>query len=143
MNLLVYKSGLIHSRYDYKLYCYSDKNGDMDFLLAVQVYDYVYTGTDAKMAAFEIFLCATFEVGTFAHGFFSVMGFTIIQEEDFSIVVSHVKTLSELNPQLVIDAGGTTGSNAATLIQANVFLKVIAKMLYIGQMSVPIILLHA
>lgn len=115
----------------------------MDFLLAVQVYDYVYTGTDARMATFEIFLCTTFEVGTFPRGFFSVMGFTINQEEGFSIVVSHVKTFSELNPQLLIDADCTTGNDAATLTQAKVFLKVIVKMLYIGRMSAPIILLHS
>lgn len=140
---LVSKHGLKRSRYDYTLYQSTDERGKMDFLLAVQVDDYVYTGTDDRMKAFEAFLSSTFEVGTFARGSFSVMGCTITQKEDFSIVVSHEKALQELNPQLLLDAAGKTGDEVATLAQANVYRHVIGKMLYIGRMSAPIILLHA
>lgn len=48
-----------------------------------------------RMNIFEAFLSATFDVGTFASGYFSVMVCTITQKEEFSIVVSHGKALHE------------------------------------------------
>lgn len=140
---LVSKYGLTRSRYDYKLFYSSDKKGDMDFLLAYPVDKYVYTGMDTSMEGFDSFLFAIFEIGTFTLVSCSVMGWTITQQEELSIVVSHAQALSERNSQLIIGAAGTAGDDTATLAQANVYLHVIGKMLYIGQMSAPIIFVHA
>lgn len=115
----------------------------MDFLLAIQVFDYVYTGTEPRMEALERFLFSIFEVGTFSCWSFYVMGCTFTQHEFFCIVVSHAKAFSERISQLLIEAAGTTGDDVGTLAQANVYRLVIGKMLYIGRMSAPIILLNS
>lgn len=65
----------------------------MEFFLAVQVADYVYTETEPRMATFKLLLSNTFEVDTFYPVSFAVMGSTITVQEDFYIVVSHAKAL--------------------------------------------------
>lgn len=130
------------SKYEHKLYYSTDEQGNMDFMLAVQVDDYVYTDKDSRMAAFESFLSATFEVGTFDRRSFNVMGCTITQMKDFSITISHSQALCELNPQLITHDTGKSGDDVATFAQANIYRHFIDKMVYIGIMSSPIILLH-
>lgn len=125
----------MRSQYDYILYYSTDDNRKIDFLLVVQVDDYVYTGTEDRMNACQTFLSATFEIVTFGCGSFSVMGCTITQREYFSIVVSDDKEMMDLNPPLLLDASGKVGDDVATLAQANVYRHVIGKMLYIGRVA--------
>lgn len=110
----------------------------MDFLLAVQVHGYVYTARSRGWWLSKDSCPPHSKSGSSLRSF-SVMGCTITQQDDFSIVFSHAKALSELNPQLLICAAGTTGEDAATITQANVYRHVIAKMLHIGRMSAPVI----
>lgn len=140
---LIQNYGLTRSRLDYTLYYSVDDDKNLDFALAVQVDDYIYTGTDERMVAFEAFLSSTFDVGNFARGSLSLMGCEITQDRDYSVTLSQEQMLAQLDPQLLIDAVQPKGDEQATDEQATIYRHTIGKMLYIGRMSAPLILLHA
>lgn len=140
---LVRQHGLTRSRLDYTLYHMEDHNGRLDFVLAVQVDDYLYAGTSARMKAFEDFLHSTFDVGKFARRSLSLMGCEISQSADYSITLSQKHMLDDINPALLTESAGTRSDEPATEKQATIYRHIIGKMLFVGRMSSPSLLLHA
>ncbi len=140
---LVQKHGLTRSRLDYTLYHSCDDDGRLDFIRAVQVDDYLYAGTPKRMEAFEAFLKSTFDVSKFARRSLSLMGCNIEQSKDYSIVLSQKHMLDDIDHHLLMDCAGPKGDSQATNKQATVYRHIIGKMLFIGRMSSPLLLLHA
>lgn len=95
------------------------------------------------MEGLEQFLKQTLEVSRFERRTLSLMGCDIVEHDYYSITISQAKMLSELDPQVLIDAIGKEEGTVATLQQSTKYRHVIWKMLLIGQMLSPIILLHA
>lgn len=140
---LIDTHGLKRSKYDHTLYYSHDADGNLDFVLAVQVDDYLYGGTSTRMEAFEAFLEKTFEVSKLARNNLSVMGCDITQRDDHSITLSQAKMLQDLDPKILLDTIVGDGDGPATTAQATVYRHVIGRMLFIGRMTSPILLLHA
>lgn len=95
------------------------------------------------MDDFEIFFSSCFDVGTFARKSLSLMGCEIIQHAEFSFTLSKDQMLQASDPQILLDAVGPKCDSEAKNKKATVFRHVIGKMLYIGRMSAPLVLLHA
>lgn len=140
---LIHKHGLTRSRYDHTLYYSTNTDGILDFVLVVQVDDYLYGGTPERMESFEGFLKDTFTVSKLARSNLSLMGCDITQHSDYSITLSQSKKMADLDPQILLEALGKGGDSIATLSQATAYRHVIGKMLFIGRMSAPVMLLHA
>lgn len=70
------------------LYYSRDQSGSTEFVLAVQVDDYVYTGTTSRMHKFEDFLASTFDISKFARGTPTLMVCEFTQDDDFSVCLS-------------------------------------------------------
>lgn len=140
---LIHKHGLTRSRYDHTLYYSKNTNGILEFVLVVQVDDYLYGGTPERMEAFERFLKDTFTVSKLARSNLSLMGCDITQQSYYSITLSQLKKLEDLEPQILFDALGNRDDSIASLNQATAYRHVIGKILFIGRMSAPVMLLHA
>ena len=140
---LIKSFGLVRSSLDYSLYFSKDASGSLDFVLAVQVDNYMYAGTRARIDAFESFLSSRFDVGTFERGTLSLMGCTITQDPDSSVHLTQDDSLQQLRPEMLLDCIGAKGDRPASARQATIYRHVIGKMLYIGRLSAPLVLLHA
>ena len=83
----------------------------MDFFLAVQVDDYVYTSTENRLNEFEQFLSKSFDVGDFSRQSFTVMKAHLTQHRDHSITLSYDHSLEDIDPQSLVNAAGKKGAN--------------------------------
>lgn len=100
---LIVSHGLKRSTYDHTLYYAHIANGNLEFMLATQVDEYLYTGTEERMKALEQFLKASFEVTKLARSNRALMGCVITRSDDGSIKMSETETMAELDPQELRD----------------------------------------
>lgn len=140
---LIHKHGLTRCKYDHTLYYAINDLGVLEFILAVQVDDYTYSGTPARMQAFEEFLRRTFEISKIARRSLSLMGCTITQDDDFSVTLSQESSLQALDPSVLTDAAGTAKDGPTSAKQSTAYRTIIGQMLYIGRLSAPLMLCHA
>lgn len=122
---LISEHGLTRSKYDYTLYYSRNDGGALDFVLAVQVDYYTYTGSSTRMAAFESFLSRTFEVIKLERNSLSVMGCTITQSADYSITLDQNQNLNLLYPSLLLAAIDKSKNGPASAHQAKLYRRVI------------------
>ena len=108
---LIKSFGLTRSSYDYTLYYSTDSTGLLDFILAVQVDDYIYCGRPDRLNDFESFLSSRFDVGKFGRKKLSLMGCEILQDNDFSIHLSQESMLAQIDHQALIDSVTEQGDN--------------------------------
>lgn len=71
------------------------------------------------------------------------MGCERTKEEDFSIAWCEENMLSQMNYQGLLDSITSKGDMPVTQEQASLYRHLVGKMLYLGQMSAPLMLLHA
>lgn len=71
------------------------------------------------------------------------MGCNIVQHDDYSIVLSQQKMLDQLDEQLLLDAVDNKSDDPASARQVTIYRHVIGRMLYLGRMSAPLMLLYA
>lgn len=79
--------GLKRFTYDHTLYHAKDNNVDRVFILATQVEDYLYTGTEKRMQAFKSFLKDTLKVRKIARSHVLLMGCDIQSHEEGSVTL--------------------------------------------------------
>ena len=88
--------GLTRSAYEPTLYFSRDKNENLDFLVVVQVDNYVYTGTVERMNQFEQYLRAIFDVGECRRNNFNIYGASVSRLTDGTIILSQNEKIKEL-----------------------------------------------
>lgn len=140
---LIKSFGLTRSPFDYTLYYSADENGSLNFILAVQVDDYLYCGTLSRLDEFEKFLSERFDVGKFARHKLSLMGCEIWLDENYSIHLSQETMLSQIDHQPPLSCTKEKGDAVASPAQAKIYRHTIGKMFYVGRVSAPLVLYHA
>lgn len=63
-------------------------DGILQFMLVVQVDNYLYTGTDRELSLFETFLQGQFKIVSLECDSFPVLGCQLTQHEDKSITIT-------------------------------------------------------
>lgn len=134
---LITNFGIDRCRYDYTLYYFRDTAGDLDFILAVKVDDYIYAGQPARMQTFETFLQETFEVSKLARNNLQLMDCTITQTENFSSNLSQDQALAAIDPSELLDAIERKQDGPATAREATAYRHTIGRILYICRLSSP------
>lgn len=90
--------GLKRSKYEHTLHYPHGGNGKLEFILATQVDNYLYTATEKHILDFEQFLKDTFEVTKLCQSHLELMGCVISQHGDGSINISQTKKLEDQDP---------------------------------------------
>lgn len=119
------------------MYYTDDKNGDLAFILATQMDEYLYTGSLERMQRIEHFLKDTFQVCSLSRLHLSLMECAISRHEDGSVTLSQSAKLAELIRKTLRDAVGDNKFQLATEGQATLHRNVIGKILFVGRMTAP------
>lgn len=137
------KHGLNRSKYDQTMYYSKDDKGWINFVLVVQVGDYLYAGTPKRIESFEVFLKRTFKVSKLTRSNLSLMVFDITQNAYYSIQLSQVQKLDDVDPRIIFASIGKGGEEISTLDQPTKYRHLIGNMLFIGRMSSALMLFSA
>lgn len=134
---------LIRYKLYFTLYHSQDMNTVTDFILAVQINNFLSTGTEGRMTAFEGFHLSRFNIIAFACRPPSLMGYKITQHADCWTTLCQGLDVGRFGPQLLSSATGLKGYGEFRDEQATVYRQVIDKLLFLARMSAPLRLLHA
>jgi len=134
--------GLVRSKYEPTLYFSRNKKSQLDFIVVVQVDNYIYAGTESRMADFEKFLRDCFEVGEISRNNFEFYGATVTRLENRTVIIDQNSKLQELS-ELDLDSGNKSersGNDLATEAEMKKYRRAIGKILFVGRMSHPALL---
>eukprot|EP00171_Calliarthron_tuberculosum_P001417 IDg1417t1 len=136
--------GLTKSKYEPTLYYRKNAEGDLAFVLATQVDNYVYAGVEVEVSDFERFLQAEFDVGELMRRDFYVMGCEIQQSTNGDITLTQNLKVDELNTdKLRTVTEGRNSTELANPKELTAYKAVLGQMLFIGRMAQPVMLYHA
>ena len=135
---------LSKSKLEPTLYYSKSDDNQLDFVLVVQVDNYIYSGTAQSIASFESFLNNKFHIGELKHKSFKLYGSEITQLDDGSITLTQNAKLSDLDEnELFIEHAEHSGDSPATPEQITAYQSALGKLLFIGQLSQPVALYYA
>lgn len=141
---LVDEYGLTRSRYEHTLYYRKEESGSLSFVLATQVDNYIYAGTQDEVSKFEKFLQKRFEIGTLDRHNFTVMGCEIGQTPAGTITLTQRARLEAIDGDILIpEEKQRAPDRPATPTEITAYRSVIGRMLYIGRTTHPVMLFHA
>lgn len=137
---LINNYSLVRYKFEPTLYFHKSDNGDLDFLLVVQVDNYLYCGDEAELANFEKFLQAHFRIGSLAQDSYLVLGCELVQANDGSIrIMQKARTASIETNTLTSTVSRRDGDRVATPTEIKAFRSVIGQFLYAGRLTDPVL----
>ena len=134
--------GLARSAYEPTLYFSRDRNKNLDFLVVVQVDNYVYTGTVQRMENFGLYLKIAFDVGECRQNNFDIYGASVSRLKNGTVVLNQEEKIKEITNMKLISNSKTehSGNGIVTMEELTRIRRVIGKILFVGRMSHPILL---
>lgn len=134
---------LTRSLFEPTMYFHKDDSDMLDFLLVVQVDNYLYCGTQQELARFEQFLQAHFKIGSLERDQFPVLGCELIQASDGTIDITQKARAASIDTNALntVSTKGD-GDRLATPVEIRSFRSVIGQCLYIGRLTNPVLQYH-
>lgn len=131
------------SKYEPTLCYHRDDHGKLDFILAVQVDNYLYSGTPKELTRFESFLQTHFKIGSLERTTFPVLGCELQQSHDHSIQITQQARASGIDTGILTrSVDRSEKDRLATSAEISAYRSVIGQCLYIGRLTNPVLQYH-
>lgn len=125
----IYK--LARSKFEPTIYYHKDWNGNLDFVLVVQVDNYLDCGTNSELSRFENLLQSHFKIGMLERRTFPVLAFELTQADHNAIAVSQCTRAAGVDTNVLASVSGKAEKDrVATTKEVSAYRSVIGQLLY-------------
>ena len=129
--------GIQFSAVDKTLGVHKTAEGNVDLIIGMQVDDFLYTGSNNAIKEFEEFLQKHFIMGKMSKQKFTFFGVNVIQNSDYSIVLSQEDDLQNIKTIELSKDRRKQPRDDVTDVERKAFQSLVGSLLWVGTHTVP------